>query len=138
MAEPRIIFADTPIQAPAPSVAAVDLTVIAREIRESFTLGYDKAIQFYQTMTQPQVVQQPGLVNTNRLGDEDEEYAPGVLDLRTVSEMSPVGRAAFLAAHGLQALAPAPGETDRTAETMNDAIRGDGLEPPSDEPESEE
>ncbi len=110
------------------------IKVIAREVRDSFSIGFDKALEFYKTITTPQVVP-PGAGRSpvSAPNPENEELGPGVLDLNTLSELRPEARVAILARHGLQPIGPAPAEPDLTPETMRNIIREDGHEPPKGE-----
>ena len=131
---PKILFADS---APAPSTAAIDLTVIAEEIRKSFTLGFDKAIQFYQTMTQPPPAPTSVAIPGVSGAGDDDELGPGVIDMGSLWQMSPEGREAVLRNYGLQVFAPAAPEPDPTHETMHNTIKADGHEPPTGEGEED-
>lgn len=121
--ESKITFG--PDYRPQPSTAAVDLTVIAEEIRKSFTLGFDKAIEFYQVTIQPP----PQLQAPQRLvmpGEpEEEEYGSGVLDMNSLAGMTPEAQEAVLRAHGLQLWTPPAPEPDPTHAEVGKLIKGE-------------
>lgn len=107
------------------------IKTIAQEIRESFAMGFDKALDFYKLSHQPPPAQpQEREVPPEPWTDEDE-LTPGMIDLRTLNEHTPEARAAILAAHGLQPLRPGRDEYDPTAEVMQDTIQRDGMAPPA-------
>ena len=118
---------------PTPSQAAVDLTVIAEEIRKSFTLGFDKAVEMFKVVTQPapppEMVMAPGFGEPANEG----EYGPGTLDMGSLWQMPPEAREAILARHGLQVYHEAPAEPDPTHENLRTAIKDDGGIPPTTE-----
>ena len=119
---------------PAPSTAAIDLTFVAEEIRKSFSLGFNKAMEFYQTMTQPQAAALNRPVVSEFLGQEEEDdLAGGVLDMNSLSRLSPEGREAVLRNFGLQFAAPAAAEADPTHSVMAQTIKEGGHEPPESE-----
>lgn len=97
-----------------PSTAAVDLTVIAEEIRKSFSLGFDKAIEFYRTVTTPPPAQATPASSIVSLGGDDDEFGPNVLDLNTVYTMGPEAQEAILSRHGLTWRHPEKKEFDPT------------------------
>lgn len=114
------------------------IRAIAQEIRESFKVGFEQAVEFYRTMTQPQIIQGSERPINPDVWPEDDDLAPGILDMRTLNEMAPTARAAVLAAHGLQQYTSPAAEYDPTADNLNQAIREDGLEPPASETIKEE
>lgn len=133
MSEAKITFG--PDYRPQPSTAAMDLTVIAEEIRKSFSLGFDKAMEFHDRITRPipQVVPQQRLVMPQE--PEEDEYGPGVLDLNGLAGMSPEAQEAVLRNYGLQPWTPPPPEPDPTHEAVSNLIKG---EPPIEGEEGEE
>jgi hypothetical protein len=133
--QPKITFAEPP--------TGNQLSQPAYDALSGVRQGFDMAMDFWRAMTgQPGPTAPPqAIVAPNLSGDDDDlEDASGVLDLRSLNQMSPEGRQAILAMHGLQPAVYAAPEVDRTAETFSDIIRQDGNEiiPEKERAESED
>jgi len=122
-------FTATPPPPEKPEFMLEAIKVIAREVRDSFSVGFDKALEFYRTITTPQVIPGPSGATQAISSSEEDELAPGMLDLNSLSEMRPEAQVAILARYGLEPLRPVQGEPDLTAETMQGIINQDKGEP---------
>jgi len=127
MADSKITFAEIPTPSP---IFLESIRVISEEVRKSFALGFDKAIEFYRTMAMPPEQPRMNGAMLNPAGAEEEEDFSSIPDLAAVWNMPPEMREAMLSRYGLQAIPPASKPHDPTHDTMRDTIKNDGLEPP--------
>lgn len=128
MTEPKITFG--PDYAPPPSSPAIDLTVVAEEIRKSVTLGFEQARSIFMApVPQPQAPAQ--VANIEGLFNQDPyETPPGTVDLEAASRMTPTQREAYLARFGLMNYQEPGPPPDPTHQVMEETIRADGNIPP--------
>jgi len=107
------------------------IRVIAQEIRSSFAMGFDKAMEITRHFTLPQPVQAaPAEISLGGGDIEDDPLATGLLDLQSLNKMSPSARVQVLAAYGLQPFrAPEP-EPDPTEADLASHIAAEGHVPP--------
>jgi hypothetical protein len=106
------------------------IRVLGEEVRKSVMLGFDRAMEMTRHFTLPQPPP-AAPASISMPGDlEDDPLVAGILDVRSLNEMSPSARSQVLAAYGLQPLQPKPPEPDPTEANLNSHIAAEGHIPP--------